>query len=304
MDLLPKFRGAFLASALGDAIGELAFKYRSRKSLLSVLEDAGKLIYTDDTAMAIALAEYLIENNDLDVEKLGEKFAHCYKKEPWRGYGPGPPKIFKLVEKEKITYQEAANSIYPGGSFGNGSAMRITPAGLFFYKDKNFYEKIKLTCLPTHTHPLAVDGAVILAKAIGSLLEREDLVDEKLMEELITTAREEEFKIKLEKIAQLLKNSASLQEAKRELGNNSTALGSVPFAIYAFLKNKNDFQNGLIDEILISGDRDTVGCMSSALWGAYLGKEKIPENWISKLENKDYIEILAAKLYEIVHSRD
>lgn len=299
MDLSSKFKGAFLASALGDAIGELAFKHTSKKSLLSAIEQSEKLIYTDDTAMAIALAEYLTENSELDVEKLGEKFADCYKKEPWRGYGPGPPKIFKLVEKEKISYREAASSIYPGGSFGNGSAMRITPAGLFFYKDKNFYEKIKLTCLPTHTHPLAVDGAVILAKAIGFLLERENLVDEELMEELRTTAREEEFKIKLEKITEFLKNSASLQEAKRELSNNSTALGSVPFAIYAFLKNKNSFQNGLIDEVLISGDRDTVGCMSSALWGAYLGKEAIPTAWLVKLENKNYIEKLAEKIYEI-----
>lgn len=297
-ELLLKFKGAFIASALGDAIGELAFKYRRREQLLKAIQNSEKLIYTDDTAMAIALAEYLIENETVDVEKLGEKFACSYEREPWRGYGPGPPKIFKLVKEKKISFEKAAQNIYPGGSFGNGAAMRITPAGLYFsQQEEKFYENIRLTCLPTHTHPLAVEGAVIIAFAIGFLLKRDKFENKELIEELLRISRCDEFKDKIKKISFLIDENCSLQKAKIVLGNNSTALGSVPFAIFAFLKNKENFKEGLISEVLISGDRDTVGCMSGALWGAYLGIRHIPSDWLHKLENLTYIEKLADKLY-------
>jgi len=297
-ELPSKFKGALIASTLGDAIGELAFKYRRREQLLEAIQNSEKLIYTDDTAMAIALAEYLIENDTVDVEKLGEKFACSYEREPWRGYGPGPPKIFKLVKEKKISFKKAAQNIYSGGSFGNGAAMRITPAGLYFsHQDKNFYENIRLTCLPTHTHPLAIDGAVIVACAIGFVLKRDKFENKELIEELLKISRCDEFKDKIKKISLLIEQNCSLQKAKIVLGNNSTALGSVPFAIFAFLKNKENFQEGLISEVLISGDRDTVGCMSGALWGAYLSMENIPHNWLLKVENIAYIEKLADRLY-------
>ncbi len=300
-----RFKRALIASALGDAIGELAFKYRRREQLLKAIQNSEKLIYTDDTAMAIALAEYLIENDTVDVEKLGEKFACSYEREPWRGYGPGPPKIFKLVKEKKISFKKAAQNIYPGGSFGNGAAMRVTPAGVYFsHQDKKFYENIKLTCLPTHTHPLAIDGAVIIAFAIGFVLKRDKFENKELIEELLKISRCDEFKDKLKKISFLIEQNCSLQKARIVLGNNSTALGSVPFAIFAFLKNKENFKEGLISEVLISGDRDTVGCMSGALWGAYLGMDAIPEVWFSKLEGKEYIQELAEKLYEKVKQND
>ena len=296
-ELPSKFKGALIASALGDAIGELAFKYKRREQLLQAIDNSEKLIYTDDTAMAIALAEYLIENDTVDVEKLGEKFACSYEREPWRGYGPGPPKIFRLVKEKKISFKKAAQHIYPGGSFGNGAAMRVTPAALYFYKDRDFRKKITLTCVPTHVHPLAIDGAVILAEGIKFLLEKEKFENKELIEELLRISRCDEFKDKIKKISFLIEQNCSLQKAKIVLGNNSTALGSVPFAIFAFLKNKENFQEGLISEVLISGDRDTVGCMSGALWGSYLGMENIPYNWLFKLENIAYIEKLADRLY-------
>ncbi len=301
MNTLSRFKGAFLASALGDAIGELAFSFSSKRSLLIGIEQKSRLIYTDDTAMAIALAEYLLEDNSLNIEKLGAKFAYWYNREPWRGYGPGPPKIFSLVQKQGMTFNEAANVIYPDGSFGNGSSMRVTPAALLFYKDRDLYDKIKLTCLPTHTHPLAVDGAVILAKAVGLLLEVEVVDDESFISLLVKTAKTDEFKSRLYLLKELLIKGSSLYEVAKILGNRPTALESVPFAIYAFLANKHDFKNGLLDEVDVPGDKDTVGCMSSALWGAYLGVEAIPKEWLDKLENRDYIETLSVKLFHKTH---
>ena len=77
-ELLDKFKGSMLASALGDALG--ASNLRVGKTLR----------YTDDTAMMIALAEEIIEDNGIvDPSHLLRKFIEAYEREPWRGYGPG-----------------------------------------------------------------------------------------------------------------------------------------------------------------------------------------------------------------------
>ena len=299
-NLLSKFKGVILAGSLGDAIGELAFRFRSKERLINAIDESEKLIYTDDTAMAVALCEYLlkIKKKEINPEELGKKFLQAYEKEPWRGYGPGPPKIFSLVKKG-CSFQEAASSVYPGGSFGNGSAMRVHPAALYFYDedDSVFYEKIKLTSLPTHIHPLAIEGAVILAKAISFLLENKEFEFREFFEKLIKIAKREEFKEKLAQTEKLLVEDRSFSQAKRILKNNSTSLGSVPFSLFCFLKNKDNFSEGLIETVLIPGDRDTVGCMSACLWGAYLGVEAIPEDWLCKLEKRNYLCKLAEDLY-------
>lgn len=59
-----KFLGSMFGSAIGDAIGELAFSYPEKESLLEILKGSKKLQYTDDTAMSIGLAESLIEKKN------------------------------------------------------------------------------------------------------------------------------------------------------------------------------------------------------------------------------------------------
>jgi len=296
-DLLSKFRGVLLASSLGDAIGELAFKFRKKDELIGAIKRKKMFIYTDDTAMAIALAEYLLENEDINPEDLGKKFLLAYQKEPWRGYGPGPPRIFSLT-KRGLSFKEAATSIYPGGSFGNGAAMRVMPAALYFWDNRDLYEKIKLVSSPTHTHPLAIDGASVLAKAISFLLKRDKFILQDFFKNLKDIAKTSQFRKKLEVTEDLLTKNSSYYKAKQILKNNSTSLGSVPFSLFCFLKNKENFAQGLIDSVSIAGDRDTIGCMAAGLWGAYLGIEGIPREWLSRLENRGYIQRLADSLYD------
>ena len=69
-----KFVGAMIGSALGDAIGELAFRYRNQTSLLDAISRSPILCYTDDTAMAIGLAQSLVKKGDIDQQHIGETF--------------------------------------------------------------------------------------------------------------------------------------------------------------------------------------------------------------------------------------
>ena len=72
---------------------------------------------------------------------------------------------------------------------------------------------------------------------------------------------------------------------------------SMPFAIFAFLRHPQSFEETLFTAILHGGDRDTLGAMACAISGAYLGIEAIPASWRRKLENRPYIEELASKLF-------
>ncbi|MGV9171883.1 MAG: ADP-ribosylglycohydrolase family protein [Promethearchaeia archaeon] len=307
MNLKSKFLGGFIGCALGDAIGEISFFCSNKQELLSKVESSTVVRYTDDTAMAIGLAEALIKYKDkLEPDQLGKIFHKNYNEEPRRGYGMGPPTIFKTVEQTDNSYTEVAKTLFNGsGSYGNGASMRITPLGLFYYDSPDIYEKAKTSAVATHTHPLGIEGAAILAKAV-SLVVTKDPKSSEIKEErkeflatLIDFAQTEEYKNRLNKAMDLLDKDEDLEYCARILGSNVLSFKSVPFSIYAFLNEHDSFKDCLIETALVSEDRDTVGAMACGLSGAYLGLNAIPDQWIQKLENREYIKELAEKLYEL-----
>ena len=97
---LAKFLGGIIGSALGDAIGEMAFDYYNRAELLKQLTEFPQYVYTDDTAMALGLAQSILSTNgEIDCQNLGDRFAENFYREPYRGYAVGPPTIFNIVKK-------------------------------------------------------------------------------------------------------------------------------------------------------------------------------------------------------------
>ncbi|MBW2065628.1 MAG: ADP-ribosylglycohydrolase family protein [Deltaproteobacteria bacterium] len=301
-DLRSKFLGGLLGSAIGDAIGQLAFSYPRKDLLAFAIDRAKELRYTDDTAMAIGLAEALIRAEGIiDEERLGESFRMHYEREPWRGYASGPPTLFSMVKSLKITYREAARRLFGGkGSFGNGAAMRITPVGLFFFDKESLYDQVRASSEVTHSHPLGIDGAAVQARAIALsvMLDPLEAIPLKaFIASLLDFSRTKEMRDKIELIETLLENCVPPHVAARELGQSVAAHESVPFAIYSFLRNYDSFEKCLHCAVLSGGDRDTLGAMACAISGAYLGIEHIPRQWMEKLENRDYIEALASRLF-------
>ncbi|TXT67716.1 MAG: hypothetical protein BAJALOKI1v1_20033 [Promethearchaeota archaeon] len=307
MKLKEKFLGAFIGSSLGDAIGELAFQFGTKDLLLKHVQSQNILRYTDDTAMAIGIAETIISTkNDWTTKQLAEQFHTNYSREPYRGYGMGPPTIFNIVERSERDYQEVATSLFGGeGSYGNGAAMRITPLGIFYYDTEDLYNIVERSAVATHTHPLGIDGATTLAKLLGILVlkkpENNDIEKERtdILTKLRDFAHTDEYKEKISRIFQLCENKTDIKKAEEDLGSNVLAFTSVPFAIYTFFRNPDSYRETLLDTVLISKDRDTVGAMVGGLLGAYLGIDDIPTSWIEKLENIDYIRQLATDLWKL-----
>lgn len=303
MDLPTKFLGAMIGSGLGDALGELAFGYGTKKQLLAAISARGVLPYTDDTAMALALAESLTDFGDLDEERLGRTFHEHFTREPWRGYGPGPPAIFARVAATGVSYTEAAQALYDGqGSFGNGAAMRIAPLALHFFDSQQLYHKAEQSARITHAHPVGIDGAAVQARAIALAMAWQSgkaVQAGPFVQNLVNFARTASITAKLEKVLQLIEADAAPAEAVADLGISVAVHESMPFSLYCFLRHPGCYEDCLLCAILNGGDRDTMGAMAGAISGAHLGAAAIPAVWQSKLENHRHIEALARRLVEL-----
>jgi poly(ADP-ribose) glycohydrolase ARH3 len=299
-DRLDKFIGGMIGSALGDAIGELAFYRPTKAGLLSEVDRRERLVYTDDTAMAIGLAESIAAVGGLDQDHLGDTFRDNFLREPWRGYAVGPPTIFAEAEQSGISYAEAAGMLFGGqGSYGNGAAMRIVPLGLLFHDAPDLYEKARLSAEVTHAHPIGVDGAAVQARAVAqavALDPAEPFAADDFLRTLLETARTPEMMGKLFHVRRLVRESAPAQHAASALGQDVAVQRSLPFAIFCFARHPHSFQDCLFCAALNGGDADTLGAMACAISGAYLGVEAIPRAWREKLENRQAIEELAVRI--------
>lgn len=284
--LKSKFLGSLIGTAVGDSLG------------------AGGKRYTDDTAMMIGVAESLIENKGFNADHMAQTFIRNYDAEPWRGYGPGPPAIFRMV-KSGLNRRAAAEKIYPGGSYGNGAAMRVAPIGLFCYDDLHKLREISCqSSRITHTHPLGMEGAALQACSVAIAVRTEpgrwDKYD--FLRKLNDFVEVDEYREKLKSIKTLLRETASKLEVVQELGNTVEAFNSVPISIFSFLANLG-FSATLDYALSLGGDRDTISAMTGAIAGACYGIKDIPEEWKAGLENRDHIEGLAKKLWQLKKRR-
>jgi len=299
-ELKSKFLGCLVGMAIGDALGaKREGRGMSRsEDIVSLADKLEQLIYTDDTHMTIGVAESLIESNGFDGEHMAQTFVKNYKAEPWRGYGPGPPRIFGMIKGGEAWYS-AADRLYSGGSFGNGSAMRVSPVGLLYSRNPERLREIAYRSSSiTHSHELGKEGAALQACAVALALNTpwdEDIDREDFLSALQDFARNQLYREKVSRIRELLGEQDKARVVAL-LGNGIEAPRSVPTAIYCFLRQPQSYRDTVIYAISLGGDTDTIAAMAGAISGAYLGIEAIPSEWRAKLENREYIEALAEKL--------
>jgi len=296
-----KFVGCMIGSAIGDALGASFEGLWINRLNIEEFSLDGR--WTDDTHMMIGVAESLIANKGFNGEHMTWTFIKNWEKEPWRGYGPGPPKVFRMI-KSGVAWNEAAKQLYGGmGSFGNGAAMRVAPIGLLYYDDTEKLREVAYKSAEiTHTHALGKEGAAIQAYAVALAVqtERDNLNPEEFLEKIANFTENSVYRKKLEKARLLLKKD-NKKEVIKMLGNTVEAFNSVPTAIYCFAKNHQSYAKAVLYAVSLGGDTDTLGAMTGAIAGAYHGIENIPNIWIKKLENKEHINMLAKELWKVKH---
>ena len=232
--LQDRFAGCFLGLAVGDALGgrfeaQSADGIRARLPTVEALIDypQDEIWYTDDTQMAIGVAETLVAHGQIIEEHLCRAFVANYV--PSRGYGWGARAVLDAMEDGK-DYRAVAEKHFPGGSYGNGAAMRVAPVGLLFRDDHaTLWEQARLSALPTHLHTLGIEGAQLLALAVALCTQTDHFDRDAFFAGLLAACTSPEFRQKLERAARV-----QSPEELAELGNRIEAVLSVPTAIASF----------------------------------------------------------------------
>lgn len=285
-DLENRFAGCLLGLAVGDALGA-HFEGRSPEGIVQkylrpqdLIERPpyGELWYTDDTQMMIGVSETLIARGEIDHDELCRRFAENF--EPNRGYGRSAQLVIEAM-RAGDDHRYLAETLLPGGSFGNGAAMRVAPIGLAFRDElTRVCEQSRRSAQPTHLHPLAIEGAQLLAVAVA-------------LASKVSAFDRERFFTRLEPFATHPEYAGPLSRAKsicdrRDLalfGNGIAATDSVVTAIASFALTPDDFGATIANVIVLGGDTDTIAAMAGAISGAYLGIEAIPSHLIESLES-------------------
>jgi poly(ADP-ribose) glycohydrolase ARH3 len=296
-----QFVGCLLGLAVGDATGApfeglpgwMIYNQGPANRIVDTPTEETRY-YTDDTQMAIGVAETLLECGEIREEELCAAFGRNY--DPARCYGQGARKLIEAMI-DGGDWRELSRTLFPGGSYGNGAAMRVAPVGLLFCDDLDrVAEQAELSSRPTHLHPWAIDGARLIAMAVALAVREPNFDRAKFLEKLRGHAQTEEFQWQLSTAIQL-----TPEDSIAGFGNTLEAHRSVVTAILCFANSPNSYAETIRHAIGLGDDTDTLAAMAGAISGARLGISKIPPHLVSSLENQQkgraYIEELAIKLH-------
>lgn len=301
--LRDRFQGCLLGLAVGDALGAPyetltahdIFHRFGPPDVVASNPSGDPLRYTDDAEMMIGVAETLVEHGRIERDALARAYAANYH--PDRGYGKGARRIIESI-RAGADWRSEAETVFPGGSLGNGAAMRVAPVGLYFRDDPDqVWEQARLSALPTHRHPVGIEAAKVMALAVAFAAKAEAIDRREFLKALLERAETEEIRWALKTAARLRRG-----DSIAVLGHSVEAHRSTVTAIAAFAACPADYTLAVGRVIGLGGDTDTLAAMTGALCGAFGGLSAIPAGLVEKLENqakgRDYIRDLADRLYE------
>ena len=297
-----QYKGCLLGLSMGDALGA-PFEGGPLERVLWRLigkTSTGRSRWTDDTQMTLDLAESILDHGRIIPEKLACKFATSYR---WsRGYGPSTSKILRKIRKSGAWSPTSASVMHSGGSYGNGAAMRSSVLALFFpHTREKIVDSACTSARVTHTHPLGVEGAVMISVVTQSILKKS--TTENVLSSLGDYVASPEMVSRISQVDQWLRKNDNIspREVARTLGNKSSAHESCPTAIYVALKHIDlDFAT-MIDFVRkCGGDVDTIAAMSGSIWGVANGSSMLPK---IDIEKSEFIESLALRIHQFAHGQ-
>lgn len=210
--------------------------------------------FTDDTICTIAVADAILSKKDYGVSI--HEWCNRYP-DPMGAYGG---RFGQWVKN---------NTPKPYNSFGNGSAMRVSPIGMYYKEMQTVIDEAMKTAVCTHNHPEGMKGAVSIAHAIYLAIHYTD-----------TFGKEEHSKVS-KKIAQTIATEYgyNIQIIKKHVLNkfDETCQGTVPVALW-IISESHSFEDAIRNAISLGADADTlgaiIGSIAEHIWG-------IPE-WIKE----------------------
>jgi ADP-ribosylglycohydrolase len=289
---LARARRSLEGLSIGDAFGQGFFvdprvieaRLRSR-----TVERPGPWRWTDDTAMALALVDTLAERGDVEESALAHAWLERWRREPWRGYGPGMHRLFEALG-EGARWQDVTRSLFEGGSFGNGSAMRVAPLGAYFADDLDAVVAAgRRSAVVTHAHEEGQAGAIAIAVAAAVAWQTRGLPEsearEQLFDEVLDRTPDGATHDGIDK-ARNTSASASVDTAVARLGNGSriSCQDTVPFCLWCITRHLRDYEAALWTTVAGLGDRDTTCAIVGGVVAMATDEPAIPRAWAKRRE--------------------
>ncbi len=194
--------------------------------------------FTDDSVLTLAIAKAILEQKGYSksVRQLGRRYPHA-------GYGGNFNNW--LFSKEPKPYN----------SWGNGSAMRVSPVGFAFETIEEVLSEAENTAIISHSHPEGIKGAQ--ATALSIYLARKTKDKKRIKKEISFR-----FGYNLER---------TLAEIRPAYGFDISCQGTVPEAIISFLESTS-YEDAVRNAVSLGGDSDTLACITGGIAEAYFGE--------------------------------
>jgi ADP-ribosyl-[dinitrogen reductase] hydrolase len=304
-----RFRGCLLGLAVGDAIGtSVEFMPPGSFTPLTDMVGGGPFSlapgeWTDDTSMALCLAESLIEKEGFDPIDQLERYVRWYR----TGYLSSNGRCFDIgiTTCASLHRFERTHEPYPGPTAphtaGSGSLMRLAPVPMFYARHpQTALEKCADSSRTTHANPKAVDacryyGALLLGalhgqpkEALLAPIRKWQFLDTN------TTALLSDLAPDIAEVA----NGSFKQKQPPDIQGSGYIVRGMEAALWAF-HHSTSFREGVLMVANLGDDADTTAAIYGQLAGAYYGEENIPAEWRAKLAMVDMIISFTDRLYDL-----
>lgn len=287
--------GSLVGLAVGDAVGTTV-EFKPRGSFPKIVDMIGggpfRLpvgYWTDDTSMALCLAESLIAYPLLDKKDLLTRFCNWYK----HGHNSSTGRCFDIGNTTVSALEEFIHSGQTNNNpedfyAGNGSIMRLSPVAIANYKD--LHKAIKIAREQSETTHETI-------KATASC----ELLAEILVRAYTAETKQQVMDIECplhwpEPVCDIVASSV-IKKTEAEIKSSGYVIDTLEAAVWAFL-NTDNFEDAVLIAVNLGHDADTVGAVTGQIAGAYYGETGIPKHWLEKLYNHEHIRNLAIKLAE------
>lgn len=293
-EILARYQGCLLGLAVGDAVGTtVEFSAKDSFPPVTGMEGGGPFHlqagqWTDDTSMALCLAESLVICNGFDAKDQMNRYLNWWK---W-GYLSSTGHCFDIGMTVASALQKFANDGEPfAGSSnprtaGNGSLMRLAPVVLWFFPDQaQVLEYAEASSRTTHAAPEALASCRLFAQQLMNALQG------KSKQATLTDIAQLPSQENLRRIAE----GHYLQKTRAEIFGTGYCVQSLEAALWCFA-NGSDFEETILLATNLGDDADTTAAIAGQLAGAFYGINGIPQTWRDKLWQYEDIDTLARKL--------
>jgi len=301
-----RYLGCLLGLAAGDALGTtLEFKSPGTFEPITDMVGGGPFqleagLWTDDTSMALCLAESLIERGGFDARDQMERYVRWWRE----GHLSPTGHCFDIggtvstALGKFLSYGDPyAASTHPH-SAGNGSLMRLAPVPMYYAADPGqAIERSAESSRTTHGAPTCIDacrymGALIVGALTGA--SKDELLSERYVPPGTDGVWEREPLC--EEIDAIAAGSFKEKDPP-DIRGKGYVVDSLEAALWAF-HHSDSFEDGALAAVNLGDDADTTGAVYGQLAGAFYGVSRIPERWLVKLAMRALIEEYAVRLAE------